>query len=70
MRIIEQEMEILETKKDQGLEHQDAEPDIEHRKQVVALGPKSRSKANPVLIVNPNVKANAITKLATKVSYT
>jgi hypothetical protein len=29
MRIIEEELETLEKKKDQGLENQDAEPDIE-----------------------------------------
>jgi hypothetical protein len=68
MRIIEEEMEILQTKKDHGLEHQDAEPDIELGKQAVALRPKSRSKANPVLIVNPNAKENAHSKLAAKVS--
>ena len=68
MRIIEEEMETLETKKDQGLEHQDAEPDIELGKQAVALGPKSRSKANPVLIVNPNVKDNAYSKRSAKVA--
>jgi hypothetical protein len=68
MRIIEEEMETLETKKDQGLEHQDREPDIELGKQTVALGPKSRSKANPVLIVNPNVKDNAYSKRSSKVA--
>ena len=68
MRIIEEEMETLETKKDQGLEHQDEEPDIELGNQAVALGPKSRSKANPVLIVNPNVKDNAYSKRSSKVA--
>ena len=40
MRIIEEEMETLETKKDQGLENQDVEPDIELGQRTVAVGPK------------------------------
>jgi hypothetical protein len=68
MRIIEEEMETLEKKKDQGLEHQDAEPDIELGMQPGAVGPKSRTKANAVLIVNPNVKEKANSKLAAKVT--
>ena len=40
MRIIEEEMETLETKKDQGLENQDAEPDIELGQRTVAVGLK------------------------------
>jgi hypothetical protein len=40
MRIIEEEMETLETKKDQGLENQDVEPDIELGQRKVAVGPK------------------------------
>ena len=68
MRIIEEEMETLEKKKDQGLEHQDAEPDIELGMQPVAVGPKSRTKASAVLIVNHNVKEKANSKLAAKVT--
>jgi hypothetical protein len=68
MRIIEEELETLETKKDQGLENQDEEPDIELGQRPAADGPKSRTKANPVLIVNPNVKEIANSKLAAKVT--
>ena len=68
MRIIEEELETLEKKKDQGLENQDAEPDIELGNQQEAGGPKSRAKANPVLIVNPNVKEKPKSKLAAKVT--
>jgi hypothetical protein len=68
MRIIEEELETLEKKKDQGLENQDAEPDIELGQRPGADGPKSRTKANPVLIVNPNVKEIANIKLAAKVT--
>jgi hypothetical protein len=68
MRIIEEELETLEKKKDQGLENQDAEQDIELGIQPVAVGPKSRAKANPVLIVNPKVKEKANSKLAAKVT--
>jgi len=68
MRIIEEELETIEKKKDQGLERQDAEPDIELGKHAVADGPKSRNKPNAVLIVNPNLKEIANSKLAAKVT--
>ena len=50
------------------MERQDAEPDIELGKQAVADGPKSRNKPNAVLIVNPNLKEIANSKLAAKVT--
>ena len=68
MRIIEEELETLEKKKDQGLENQDADPDLELGNQQEGVGPKSRGKANPVLIVNPNVKEKPKSKLAAKVT--
>ena len=74
MQIIEEEMEILETKKDQGLEeHQDEETtDIELGKRSVAAadGLKSRTKTNQVvLIVNPNVKDIGDSKPAARKTY-
>ena len=71
MQIIEEEMQTLEAKKDLGpLAHQDAELDIELGRQRAPApdGPKSRAKANPVLIVNPNVKKINL-KLSFKIIY-
>ena len=80
MRAIEEELETIDRKKDllmddqnQNQEQDEEQPDIEHgTRQGKHLLPKHRtnSSANPLIVVNPNVKQEGGEKPGNKVTAT